>query len=224
MAENHQIILKDLKVYKQAPAPWKLQGEGIILTYKFSRNWVETHGDLPEHLKGKFTGGLGFLMLVNYQNSPVGPYKELLFIPGKFSPYGKQTITKIYVSSEVSTQNGHANWGIPKETLPITWEKSGGKELIQIKDGEKIAFSCEVTTGKIPFPISTSLLPIDLHQLWDGVDFFTRPYGHGWGKRANIKNLQINSDYFPDLSSQKPLFAVKIAPFRIKFPQAKYAV
>lgn len=223
MPENHQLVRSDLKLYKQAPAPWKLKGEGIIVIYKFSKEWVETHGNLPEHLKGKFKGGLGYLMLVNYQTSPVGPYKELLFIPGKFAPFGKQTITKIYVSSEVSTQNGHVNWGIPKETLPFSWEKKGGKELIQVKDGEKNIFSCEITPGIIPFPISTSLLPIDLHQLWDGVDFFTRPFGYGWGKRASIKNLQIDSTYFPDLSSQKPLFAVKIEPFRISFPKATYA-
>ncbi|WP_086542459.1 acetoacetate decarboxylase family protein [Algoriphagus antarcticus] len=224
MPENHQIVRSDLKLYKQAPAPWKLQGEGIILIYKFSRNWVETYGNLPEHLKGKFIGGLGYLMFLNYQSSPIGPYKELLVIPGKFAPYGKQTITKIYVSSEVSAQNGHVNWGIPKETLPISWDKSGGTELIQVKDGENTAFSCEVSTGKIPFPLSTSFLPIDLHQLWDGVDFFTRPSGHGWGKFAKIKNLQIDSSYFPDLSSQKPLFGAKINSFQINFPEATYAL
>jgi hypothetical protein len=224
MPDNHQITLKNLKLYKQAPAPWKLQGEGIIVIYKFSKKWVETHGNLPDHLKGKFKSGLGYLMLVNYQNSPVGPYKELLFIPGKFAPHSKQSITTIYVSSEASTQNGHANWGIPKETLPFSWEKKEGKELIQVKDGEQVVFSCEVKPSKIPFPISTSLLPIDLHQFWDGVDFFTKPSGNGWGKRASITNLQIDPAYFPDISTQKPLFAVKVDPFRINFPEATYAV
>ncbi|MEB2775683.1 hypothetical protein SYJ56_10225 [Algoriphagus sp. D3-2-R+10] len=224
MPENHQITLKSLKLYKQAPAPWELEGEGIILIYKFSKTWVETYGNLPEHLMGKFQGGLGYIMLVNYHTSPVGPYKELLLIPGKFSQYHKQAITKIYVSSEVSTQNGHTNWGIPKETLPIFWEKTAGKEFIQIKNDEKIAFSCEIKSGGIPFPISTSLLPIHLHQVWDGVDFFTKPSGSGWGKIASLKNLQIDPAYFPDISPQKPLFAVKIDPFHIKFPKATYAL
>ena len=224
MPENHQVFRTDLKLYKQAPAPWKLQGEGIILVYKFSKKWVETHGNLPEHLKGKYRGGLGYLMLVNYHTSPVGPYMELLFIPGKFAPYTKQVITKIYVSTEVSTQNGHVNWGIPKETLPFSWEKNEGHEFIQVNTDDKTIFSCEIKTVLFPFPISTSVLPIDLHQSWDGVDFFTKPSGNGWGKFAKVKNLQIDSAYFPDLSAQKPLFAVKIAPFRIKFPEANYAV
>ncbi|MEB2783691.1 hypothetical protein [Algoriphagus persicinus] len=224
MPENHQIILKSLKLYKQAPAPWKLEGEGIILIYKFSKNWVETQGNLPDHLKGKFKGGLGYLMLLNYHASPVGPYRELLFIPGKFAPTHKQTITKIYTSSEVSTQNGHSNWGIPKETLPISWEKSVGKEFIQVIDKDQIAFSCEIKSGGIPFPISTSLLPIHLHQLWDGVDFFTKPSGSGWGKIATIKNLHLAPAYFPDISSQKPLFTIKINPIHINFPEANYAL
>ncbi len=224
MPENHKIILKDLKFYKQAPAPWKLKGEGILLIYKFPKKWVEKHGNLPEHLKGKFKGGLGYLMLVNYLSSPVGPYKELLFIPGKFGPHGKQTITKIYVSSEVSTQNGHVNWGIPKETLPISWEKKEGRELIQVLDCERVVFSCDIKTGIIPLPISTNLLPIDLHQFWDGVNFFTRPSGNGWGKLASLKNIQIDPAYFPDFSTQKPIFAVKVSPFWINFPEATYAV
>lgn len=224
MPENHQISIKSLKLFKQAPAPWELEGEGILLIYKFSKKWVEACGDLPEHLKGNFKGGLGYLMLVNYKTSPVGPYKELLFIPGKFSNYTKQSITKIYVSSEVSTQNGHTNWGIPKVTLPISWEKKQGKEFIQVIDGDKIAFSCELKSGGIPFPISTSFLPINLHQLWDGVDFFTKPSGNGWGKLARVKNLRIDTSYFPDVSSKKPLFAVKVNPFHINFPKATYAV
>lgn len=224
MPENHQISLKSLKLYRQAPAPWKLEGEGIILIYRFSKEWLEGNGDLPDHLKENFKGGLGYLMIINYSSSPIGPYKELLFIPGKFAPFRKHAITKIYVSTEVSTQNGHKNWGIPKETLPISWEVKDGKELIKVKAGEKTVFSCEIKSGGISFPISTSLLPIDLHQVWDGVDFFTKPSGSGSGKLARITDLEINSDYFPDISTKRPLLAVKIAPFRINFPTAKYAV
>lgn len=224
MPENHQINLKSLKLYKQAPAPWKLKGEGIILIYKFSKSWIETHGKLPEHLKGKFQGGLGFVMVLDYQSSPVGPYRELLFIPGTFAPYGKQAITKIYVNTEVSTHNGHMNWGIPKETLPILMDKNGGTELIQVSDGACLPFSCEVSVGKIPFPFSTSFLPFDFHQLWNGVDFFFKPSAYGWCKYATIKNVSIDSAYFPDISSQKPLFAIITNSLRINFPASSYAI
>jgi len=222
MDENSPSSTAAPKFYHQAPAPWHLEGEGIIVVYKFSKKWVETFGQLPPELMGKFKGGLGYLMLVNYKISPVGPYRELLFIPGKFSPHGKQSITKIYVDSEASTQNGRANWGIPKNTLPFSWEEENGKSEIVIKSNDQVIFSCEVKTFGIPFPASTSFLPIDLHQVLNEVDYFTKPTGSGWGKLAKVKIKEIDSAYFPDLSIQKSLFAVKIKPFRINFPIPEY--
>ena len=224
MPENHQIVNKSLKVYKRSPPPWKLMGEGFMFIYRFQKDWVEENGLLPYHLKGQFRGGLGYVMLVNYAFSPVGAYNELLFIPGKFGKEKKHAITKIYVDKDVSTYNGQANWGIPKETLPIAWEKAVGQDIIKISDKDKEIFSCEVKSGGLPFPASTSFLPIDLHQVWNGVDYFTKPSGSGTGRLAKILNLSIDPTYFPDISTQKPLLAVKISPFRVKFPLAKYAV
>lgn len=222
MPENHEIDFSNVKFYHQAPAPWELHGEGIILVYKFSKEWVENHGHLPNYLKGKFRGGLGYVMLVNYEKSPVGPYHELLIIPGKFRKSRKQAITKIYVDSPASTQNGRANWGIPKQTLPFEWEKNGSKDLIRIKDGNKTVFSCDVKAWGIPIPISTSLFPIDLEQTWNKVHFLTKPSGSGRAKLAKIENMVVDPDYFPDISKLRPLLAVKINPFHITFPEPLY--
>jgi hypothetical protein len=224
MNENNPISIASSQFNLQTPAPWQLEGEGIILVYKFSKKWVETFGQLPSNLVGKFKGGLGYLMLVNYKNSPVGPYRELLFIPGKFYPHGKQSITKIYVDSEASTQNGRANWGIPKKTLPISWEEENGKISIKIISGDRTIFSCEVRTIGIPFPTSTSFLPIDLHQTFKNLTYYTKPTGSGWGKLAKVTIKEIDNAYFPDLRSQNPLIAVKIKPFRINFPIPDYAL
>jgi acetoacetate decarboxylase len=51
------------------------------------------------------------------QTSGVGPYQELLFIPGLFHIDGRYTfsISKIYVSTEASVRSGIENWAIPKE-------------------------------------------------------------------------------------------------------------
>ena len=204
---------------KKVPAPWELMGEGIILIYKFSKDWVEEKSRLPTHLQGQFKGGLGFVMLVDYQKSPVGPYRELLIIPGKFGQPKKQAITHIYVDSEASTQNGRANWGIPKKTAPFTWEKSEGTDQISIfSDGKKV-FSATVAHGGIPFPVTTSLIPIDLRQIWEKKTYLTKPKGKGWGKLAKIKNLELDPEFFPDIRGIRPLLAVKVNPFHIHFPQ-----
>jgi len=206
-----------------APAPWELKGIGIILVYKFSKEWVEKQSHLPDYLKGKFKGGLGYLMLVSYENSPVGAYHELLLIPGKFSPENKQSITKIYVDSKDSTFNGRANWGIPKKTLPFSWTEDQGKTSIQVSSNGKSIFDCSIKSFGIPFPASTNLLPIDLHQFWEGKDFFTRPSGRGRGKLVKVKINHIDTSYFPDVRGQRLLLGVKINPFQIEFPKPKDA-
>lgn len=221
MPENHSILLEKTFVLK-SPAPWKLKGEAIILIYKFKKEWIESQGNLPRHLIGKFNGGLGFVMLVNYENSPVGPYHEVLFIPGKFRKTKKLAITKIYTDSEVNTQNGRVNWGIPKETLPIEWEKEKKLDRVKvIKDGVAV-FSAEFETGGISFPVSTALLPMRLCQTWNKVKYFTRPTGTGIGKLTKIKNLDLNPEYFPDIRGIKPLFAVKVYPFNMRFPEPTF--
>lgn len=201
-----------------APAPWTLKGEGIILIYHFKKSWVEENAHLPEQLKGKFQGGFGYVMLVNYKESPVGPYRELLFIPGKFQKNDLQSITKIYVDSEASTQNGRKNWGIPKETLPFTWESKKGRDLIAIKNGTKEVFSAEISHAGLSFPVSTALLPLRLGQTFENVNFLTKPSGSGWGKLAKINQLDLDPKFFPDIRSTKPLLAIKVNPFNIHFP------
>jgi hypothetical protein len=120
MDENNPSSRAASKSYHQAPAPWQLAGKGIIVVYKFSKKCVETFSQLPPELIVKFKGDLGYLILANQKYVLIGPYCELLFIPGKFFPYGEQRITKIYVDSEASTQNGSVNWGIPKNTLSLS--------------------------------------------------------------------------------------------------------
>lgn len=221
MPEN-KLIARDLHLVLKSLPPWKLSGEGIILIFRFKKDWVENSIHLPNHLKGKFKGGLGYVMLVDYEKSPVGPYHELLIIPGKFRKTKKQAITKIYVDSEASTQNGRNNWGIPKETLPFSWKKEKGKDFIEIRSGEKVIFSTEITSGGIPFPVTTTILPISLCQTWNKVKFYTKPRGFGWGKLAKVKTMSADPDFFPDIQNIKPILAVRVNPFYIKFPGPTY--
>jgi len=213
---------QDWHLNKKAPAPWKLSGEGIIILYKFKKDWVEENAFLPDDLKGKFKGGLGYVMLVDYTESPVGPYKELLFIPGKFRKSKQQAITKIFVDSESSTVNGQANWGIPKETLPISWEKTEKKDQFNLLNKGKEVFSMEVKHGGISFPVSTALLPIRLCQTWKKLKYYTRPMGRGWGKLARVKKIELDPRFFPDIRNQKPLLAIRVKPFVMEFPESTF--
>lgn len=69
---------------------------------------------------GVFVGGTGTVQIVRYLSSPVGPYDEIMFVPGKFNVPGElgggamSQITRIYVSSIQSVFNGRTHWNVPK--------------------------------------------------------------------------------------------------------------
>lgn len=174
---------------------------------------------LPESLKSNFSGGLGYVMLVNYTESPVGPYKELLVIPGKFkTPLGsKQTISKIYVDSGKSLNSGRANWGIPKELAQFDWFQDRKTTRISVRKNEEAFFEIEVSKQPIKFPITTSLLPIRLYQELNGTTYQVNPTGRGIGQLVKASIGDINPKFFPDVRGAKCL-AVSVNPFWMKFP------
>ena len=205
--------------FTPAPAPWSLKGEGIILLFRFKEGWIKKAANLPDHLKQEFKGGFGYVMLVNYQESPVGPYRELLFIPGKFGKEKLQTITTIFVDSEESTANGRTNWAIPKQTADFHWQKEKGLDKVEVSLNGKLVFRASIRFGGMSFPISTGFLPIRLRQELAGQVLFTQPEGKGWGKLARIKDLEVDSQLFPDIRGVKPLLALKVNPFTLTFPK-----
>lgn len=122
---------------KKAPAPWTCTGqvysiffytrpghrtqvaEELIPAVAFSPLERESYFASAE--AGRFCGGLGGFMVIRYTETPVGPYDELLVIPGDYSYYssswvgkeGRQAverksprITRIYVSQRDTLFNG----------------------------------------------------------------------------------------------------------------------
>ncbi len=201
------------------PAPWTLRGEGIILLFRFKKSWVDQAANLPEYLQQKFRGGFGYVMLVDYQESPVGPYKELLFIPGKFGEEKLQSITTIFVDSEASTLNGRANWAIPKQTADFHWQKEKGLDRVDVTLNGKPVFQASIRSGGISFPMNTGLLPIRLRQELEDQVLFTQPEGKGWGKLARIQEVEVDTQLFPDIRGIKPILAMKVSPFTLTFPK-----
>ena len=205
------------------PAPWTLSGRGYIILYKFPKSFVEKNANVPEFLKGQLAGGFGALMLVDYSASDAGPYGELLLIPGKFHHRGKRlnTITKIYVSTMASVENGRRNWGIPKVLAEFSFKSIGScTEKVNISTDKKTIAEFTLESGKLSFPVSTKLFPFPLVQYHEGKYFYTTFQGSGTGKLAKLKDVNINSDLFPEVSEFKPLLAIKVDPFKIIFPVA----
>ncbi len=207
-----------------ACAPWKLTGNGYILLYRFTKACVAEHGFLADFQKEKFVSGWGAVILVDYQSSPVGPYHELLFIPGLFSFNKKKvfSISKIYVSTQSSVVNGIENWGIPKEFADFQWGKKQISDHIAIfKDGVSF-FQADFIRSRICFPISTTILPLTIVQAHKDKLMLTKPKSSGMAYLAKLQNIKVSSDFFPDLTKVKPLLVLRVENFKMEFPVPAY--
>ncbi len=206
------------------PAPWELEGKGYILIYKFNPVFVRKYCWVPDFLRGRFAGGFGSVMVVDYETSDAGPYGELLFMPGKFEHRGGKfdTITKIYVSTMESVVNGIRNWGIPKEQADFRFrEIDDNTERITVRSGEDIVGDFVFTPYGLPFPLNTSLMPFHLVQEYEGKYFYTDFRGKGMARLSKLESIEINERMFPDVSLFKPILVLKIEPFSIEFPVAE---
>ncbi|KAF2214709.1 hypothetical protein CERZMDRAFT_36547 [Cercospora zeae-maydis SCOH1-5] len=127
---------------EHVPAPWTLKGDiygsfllptlGIPLFGANSASlpkkaFPPLERKHPESIAGEYTGRLGMFQVLRYTETPVGPYDELLIIPGFFSfeNNGKREemtrVSRIYVSQKYTAWNGRKNWNIPKHLARFDW-------------------------------------------------------------------------------------------------------
>ncbi len=203
-------------------APWQLKGTGYMFLYNFPKNRASKANFMPVEQSGEFQGGLGTLMLVDYESSDVGPYRELLLIPGKFSwlKYRNYAISRIWVSSESSVVSGRKNWGIPKNRADFHITARGQRRQsweVVTPEGQTF-FKADLSHGTFPLPVHTAFVPFPLLQTWEGRHYLTKFSGYGLGRFAKLDRLEINQQLFPDITPKKPLIGLRVDPFHIRFP------
>ncbi len=213
-----------------APPPWKLTGRGWVLLYRFDADFVQQVGQVAPYADGDFKGGVGAVMLLDYHTSPVGPYQELLFIPGVFG-HGRgryHTVTTIYVSTQVSVENGRDNWGVPKQlaSFNITQHDERTTQFTAAQD-DNIFFDATLESGLVRFPVNTAFVPKPmspklLQQHPDGHLLVTAPYAAGViGPVGTLKSIAADGVAFPDVSSQTPIGIVEWVSLRLTFPSPR---
>ncbi|KAG7087665.1 hypothetical protein E1B28_013613 [Marasmius oreades] len=159
-----------------APAPWLLdvaEGYVFVLPTILSSAFLPPGTADPlekdaETSTGAMVPDIGALMLVRYSSSPVGPYDELIYIPGRWAYSSGRSglrITRIYVSSNASVYNGRRNWNIPKHLATFDWknEDDGITTTVSVSSAESDNatpfFSVQLSpvTGPIPIEVNTTL-------------------------------------------------------------------
>ncbi|XDD49935.1 acetoacetate decarboxylase [Leptospira sp. WS92.C1] len=208
---------------KHFPAPWKLNGEGFLFPLWAKKDYNREMGFFSDEDSKQYSGGLGSLMLVNYSTSDVGPYFELLYIPGNFK-YKDRTykrITRIFVSSQKSVEEGILNWAIPKERADFIWIQDGNLTKISVLRNGKEFFRATIATKGFSFPVSTKILPYSLLQKVSRGYLRTQFVGKGKGRIASIREIWSDEAVFPDvLKGGVFKTGVHSNPFELIFPIA----
>ncbi len=209
-----------------APAPWDLAGQGYMLAMWLPHDVLDHGSFIPEGLSRAGRGRLAFAMFVDYASSDVGPYHELLYIPGKlrFGPSDSRlSITRIFVSSQASVVNGRLNWGIPKDRCDFD-VSYGARDHVALRgeDGGRFAeLELEAFGPRLPAPMQwTPRAWRTLSQLRDGKRFTYVPEASGHFRFARVRNWRFDAAMFPDLARGRVLGAMKITDFRMRFPEA----
>jgi len=208
------------------PAPWKLRAEGYVLAIKLPMPRGRAELFARTELEDARFGQFGCVMFIEYSASPVGPYRELLFIPGTFR-FGNMrlpSITKIYVSSRASVDSGQHNWGIPKELADFDVVTGGdGIKRVTMRVGGRTAVELWLRHRKLALPVTTSLMPRamrTLGQVHEGHTYTVSPDGHCLVQRANVVHAWSAPGMFADFTAERVVAALRCTKVELNFPAA----
>ncbi|CAF1400424.1 unnamed protein product [Rotaria magnacalcarata] len=153
--------MNDANNIKDAPAPWSLNGSKAYLFIHGSRPIQESFNENPDPIRSPFCGGMGGMLLVRYTDSPVGPYDELLFIPGyyQFRDKNYYRISQIYVSSIDSVVNGRRNWNVPKKLARFCWTDNDTCVKIFLPECDEPFCTIRVRPRLYCIPVSSAIIP-----------------------------------------------------------------
>jgi hypothetical protein len=213
----------------RVPPPWRLRGSGFVFLFTFKPGFLRNGGFLPPELVGPhFEGMLGALMLVDYRQSPVGPYRELLFAAGRNLRWRHHlfSISRIYVSTAASAVNGWENWAIPKQTAEFEiLKRPAGAERVIVQNDRVADVELTVAPARgLALPAVSLLAPTSwrtITQFRDGTVVETRIGGRGVLRPAKLLDFRAMPKAFPDVNQGTLVAGFRVEDFRLRLPRAK---
>jgi hypothetical protein len=146
----------------------------------------EPLGDLPEGLRR--VPGPSSITAARYDESPVGPYRELAI--GQPAHLGARLglcITTMVVTSVDSRLGGRVNWGFPKEMGTLVWLDEGDDRVLRWEERDIVVRASPVGP---PLPV---LLPLPaLQRRADGL-VSVRGHARGRGRVARV-DVEVPAD------------------------------
>lgn len=208
-----------------APAPWVLRGSGFMTYWSLPPALTAVNAYSPEQIGAVPAGGPALVIVVEYAESPVGPYGEVFIAPQLYRlPDGRRcnAISRIYVGCQPSVVNGRANWGIPKELAHFDVTRAGARDERYQASFEGQRFLDIGFRAHGPrLPLTSSLLPAPLRryvQCFEGTAFEFDLRLRGWMRWARVTDVTIDPRRFPDLAQGRLLAALQVTDFEMHMP------
>lgn len=200
------------------PAPWTLTGRALVVLYPSTP--ARARRNTPAG-PGTPLGGLSALVLVDYASSAVGPYGELIAIPGLVRLGGKigPSISRIWVTSPASVVSGRANWAIPKNLAKVERRSDGPLEHWSVSDADGSLIELTHRPYGPRIPVLKPHRPGALLQHAAGRVFATGIAARGVARPTRITQLTSDRDRLLDPGHAKPL-AFTIDRFTMDFRRA----
>jgi acetoacetate decarboxylase len=205
-----------------APAPWTLRGDAHVLLARAVRR---PRARLATGISAS-AGGLGLLGFIRYAESNVGAYDELLWLaPWGLSVDGGRfhTVTRIYVSSQASLENGRREWGIPKQLARFEVEHDGDTQRVHVTSQAGPVARFAIATGRRSVAVDANVLPrpaLELAQVLDGRLFRVTPRVRGQLHHARFSQLSGHAG-FAELEGARGLAGLSLLDFTMVFPRAE---
>lgn len=163
-------------------APWLLGGESLLALASAKQPLA----DVPEGLRR--VPGPCSITAARYDDSPVGPYRELAV--GQPAHLGARLglcITTMVVTSVDSRLGGRLNWGFPKEMGTLVWLDEGEDRVLRWEERSIVLRASPVGP---PLPV---LLPMRaLQRRADGL-VSIRGHARGRGRIAHVE-VEVPAD------------------------------
>ena len=210
---------------RMAPPPWDLRGSGYVVAVRMPQDILDHGSFLPPGCPRLGRGRIAYAMFVDYAQSDVGPYHELLYIPGplRIGRRRNLSISRIFVSTWASVVNGEVNWGIPKDRCDFDVRYGAdGVDRVALTAADGTVFAeMELRAGGPRLPAPGHWVPQRLRtlsQLREGKVYSYAPLARGHFRFARVLNWRFDPRYFPDLARGEVVAAIRITDFHMLFP------
>lgn len=204
------------------PAPWALTGQGWVVPQLQHVDEIAAY--VPEGLQivGWHGWTPGGYVCVDYETSPVGPYREILFVPALVRLDRKIGfhVSHIYVDNAASVVGGQKNWWLPKDLLRFTVERQEHTIIFRAdRNDAAVATGVWTDTAALRIPFNNRWLPLTLLQAQAGR--FRR--SHFWA-RGRIGTANGALDVCDGVSLPRPTRIIRlpllsISHFELVFEQ-----